>query len=404
MSSSDGNRDHTHSRMNKSLGLLFSASLKCLMICGSFINMYNTEGVKVIELDEAASQLGVERRRIYDIVNILESLGVRPIPSLCCRALELFIFFYLRVMSRKAKNQYSWKGFYAIPHALEQLKVLDNDENEVFLDRGGDERRTLKFNPNPDPEPLPFVSISSRNNAENRREKSLGLLTQNFLKLFLTMNVNMISLDEAANFLFSDIHGLTQVKNDSTEKVKRLYDIANVLASMNLIEKTYQTGSRKPVYKWLGFKGRSVNDAVFSSRPPDPQPPKKRNFGTDITNIDFVKKSKLNSSVDEKPVKMQMNSDDSTAQRHCTHLRKQKQQDPKDCSFGPFQLTGSHDTGRKGLKRNQEWKSLPSSYHPEYLNQALNDLFAHYVEAWKSWYAEVARGNNQSRNTIHPPS
>ncbi|KAJ8622220.1 hypothetical protein MRB53_030749 [Persea americana] len=71
-----------------------------------------------------------------------------------------------------------------------------------------------------------------------------------------------------------------------------------------LIEKTYQTESRKPTYNWLGFKGRSVNDAVFSSRPPDPQPPKKRSFGTDITNINYVKKSKLNSSVEEKPVKM----------------------------------------------------------------------------------------------------
>lgn len=42
---------------------------------------------------------------------------------------------------------------------------MDNDENEVFLDREGDERRTLKFNVNPDPEPLPFINISSRNNA-----------------------------------------------------------------------------------------------------------------------------------------------------------------------------------------------------------------------------------------------
>ncbi|XXG56173.1 hypothetical protein AAC387_Pa03g3658 [Persea americana] len=335
MSSSDGNRDHTHSRMHKSLGLL----------CSNFINMYNREGVKFIELDEAASQLGVERRRIYDIVNILESVGV---------------------MSRKAKNQYSWKGFDGIPHSFEQLK---------------DEALRGKFG----------SGIEGSNMLkENPREKSLGLLTQNFLKLFLTMNVNMISHDEAANFLFGDIHGLTQVK----KKVKRLYDIANVLAAMNLIEKTYQTESRKPVYKWLGFKGRSVNDAVFSSRPPDPQPPKKRKFGTDITNIDFVKKSKLNSSVDVKPVKMQMNSDDSSAQRDCTHLRKQKQQGSKGCSFGPFQPTGSHDTGRKGVKRNQEWKSLPSSYQPEYHNQALNDLFAHYVEAWKSWYAEVAQGNN----------
>ncbi|KAJ8644513.1 hypothetical protein MRB53_006261 [Persea americana] len=75
-------------------------------------------------------------------------------------------------------------------------------------------------------------------------------------------------------------------------KVRQLYDIANVLASMNLIEKTYQTESRKPTYNWLGFEGRSP--------------------------------------------------------------------------------TGSHDKERKHLKRNQELKSLPSSYHLQYHNQAIS--------------------------------
>jgi len=38
---------------------------------------------------------------------------------------------------------------------------------------------------------------------------------------------------------------------DTTAKVRRLYDVANVLASLKLIEKIHMS-DRKPAFKWCG--------------------------------------------------------------------------------------------------------------------------------------------------------
>ncbi|CAN0900712.1 E2F transcription factor-like E2FE [Linum grandiflorum] len=114
-------RHHSYSRKQKSLGLL----------CTNFLNLYNRDGTEVVGLDDAATRLGVERRRIYDIVNVLESVGV-----LC----------------RRAKNQYTWKGFAAMPETLRGLKAQGMKDNFGSSDTKSDNGAKVSSDGNEDDE------------------------------------------------------------------------------------------------------------------------------------------------------------------------------------------------------------------------------------------------------------
>ncbi|XP_039113824.1 E2F transcription factor-like E2FF [Dioscorea cayenensis subsp. rotundata] len=360
-------RHQVYSRKQKSLGLL----------CSNFVSLYNRDDVESISLDDAAKQLGVERRRIYDIVNVMESVGV---------------------LTRKAKNRYSWIGFSGIPKALEDLKkealrdlsrypgddqcsqVSEEEENDRSMDHEEGIREDKS-------------SSGSHKNvrSDNRKEKSLGQLTQNFVKLFLTSNADTVSLDEAARLLLGDCNDATQMKT----KVRRLYDIANVLSSMNLIEKTQQVVTKKPAFRWLGNQGKP-DMGVTVAIPPCTSQIKKRTFGSEITNLDF-KRSRSVSYVDKKPDNLQMRKEDLKA---CNLAAQKQLQTSKGYVFGPFQPGGvTREGGNEsdmGRSKVQDWESLASSFRPQYHNQALSDLFAHYLEAWKSWFAEVTQGSSSS--------
>lgn len=348
-----------YSRKDKSLGLL----------CSKFLKLCDQEGVdSTIGLDNAADQLGVERRRIYDIVNILESIGV---------------------LSRKAKNQYRWNGYSAIPKAVDLLKKEGLKDLPSVSSTCHNVSNVIACN-HSDVEEKGEGKSSGSHKIDNRKEKSLMILAQNFVKLFHCSDVDLISLDKAASALLGDVHDLMAMKT----KTRRLYDIANVFISMNLIEKIRSPDNGKPVFRWIAWKENPRSGSPAAAKSDDST---RRTFGAEITNI-IPKRCRDDSSSDlmsnGQVKRLRVTKDNELKDKKPEMSAEQlNERGTKDFVFGPFgpsSLPRSGVSGKEKLKQIQNWEDLASKYHPRYQNKAASELFAHYVEAWESWQVEAA--------------
>ncbi|CAH0480114.1 unnamed protein product [Peronospora belbahrii] len=189
-----------YNRKEKSLGLL----------CENFLKLHRDDTISEICLDRAATTLGVERRRIYDIVNILESI---------------------HLVSRKSKNLYHWHGLVALPTSVSAMKQRYAEVQESLpSDSRGTECPRFKN--------------------DRRRGKSLSKLSQMFVQLFLRKEDCIIPLDQAAKQLIQMEDSKSVEDRLLKTKIRRLYDVANVLVSVGLIEKLQLSNSRKPVFRW----------------------------------------------------------------------------------------------------------------------------------------------------------
>nr|XP_048691664.1 transcription factor E2F7 isoform X3 [Caretta caretta] len=234
------------SRKQKSLGLL----------CQKFLARYPSYPLSAekstISLDEVASSLGVERRRIYDIVNVLESL---------------------HLVSRVAKNQYCWHGRHSLSQTLknlqeigelqkyeEQMTYFQHKEQDLEYKFGECKKET--FLDSQDRQLFDFSEADCPSaSANSRKDKSLRIMSQKFVMLFLVSKTKIVTLDIAAKILIEESQDAADHSKFKT-KVRRLYDIANVLTSLGLIKKVHVTEERgrKPAFKWIGpveFSGNS---------------------------------------------------------------------------------------------------------------------------------------------------
>ena len=234
-----------YSRKTKSLGLL----------CSTFCQQdWSQTGICI---DVAAKSLGVERRRIYDIINILESLGV---------------------VRRMCKNRYDWIGFEGLPLVLRALQEEGLREYPEEALRYGmlepevaQEYIELKKKKKPKhiPTVLPVTKLTTKTETTNKTrqskpdnnnnnnasssssppspvvpmKRSLGKLSQQFLQLFL-IGTPLVTLHEASDKILPD------TSKGIKTKIRRLYDIANVLQSLHLIHKNLDARNPRPTFHW----------------------------------------------------------------------------------------------------------------------------------------------------------
>ncbi|VDK82408.1 unnamed protein product, partial [Onchocerca ochengi] len=253
-------------RKTKTLGLL----------CRKFflkVLEYVDSGDDKINLEVIACSMEVEKRRIYDVVNVMEALGA---------------------MEKSHKSFYTWKGLDNLPSTLHTLKIEAEKEGiyeKVLLTQHIMTRFMEVPNKNGNVNASPseagpsrtsddkIISTLERSNSagnkdsgsvsskqsglkkkESKRQRGLNSLTYLCKYFFKILIVGLdyqpdykVSLDVASTILIKD-PDIDGCKPPDRSRCRRIYDVANVLISLRLIERRMFTfGTKKiPLFVYCG--------------------------------------------------------------------------------------------------------------------------------------------------------
>jgi len=222
-------------RKDKSLGLLAERMLQ------NYPYAMGHGDCAEVQLDDTAKLLHTERRRVYDIVNVFEAV---------------------QMMSRVCKNVYKWHGrTYLIQSLawLRQLGIKLGMQEQYRLARDQEVHDIENLSPltsprtmaSPAMSPMMSPGMSPYGSPNDPSGTSMGINTQKFLMLFLVIpEPRKLTLDFAAKV----IHGPNPNEKAKVTRVRRLYDIANILQALGLIRKVQiaEGKTKKPAFEYVG--------------------------------------------------------------------------------------------------------------------------------------------------------
>jgi hypothetical protein len=179
------------------------------ILCEDFLHKFghvNSDGTpKQFFLNDVSAHCNVPRRRMYDVINVLEALGI---------------------VERTGKLQYSFKGYDALPNILSDILVSEEDG-----------------------EKQPEQSSTS----EGKETSALATLTRKLIRVILFNGGEVLLSQCAASLLGPGVVAETVKKKRSQHQItteRRLYDIGSILISIGLLEKRI-ANKRQPAFKWI---------------------------------------------------------------------------------------------------------------------------------------------------------
>lgn len=208
------------SRKDKSLGKL------CENFMGLFadVPMDRDNNGTVIEICEIASRMLVQRRRIYDVINILEAIDV---------------------VTRVKKNTYRW-------HGLEGLHAFFANMQKVALAERSSASTAAAV-------AAATGEASTMSTATGHKSKGMAMICKKLLEMYLVTGRTEIGLAEAAEEVLGALSPAEEADPENRAKVmktkvRRMYDIANVLATLGILTKENvgsTSVSNKPSFRWV---------------------------------------------------------------------------------------------------------------------------------------------------------